>query len=468
VSYTDGRCVVTLEDAAVYRTTSFLDPTPTWENVTPTLGSGYTIASGVPNLQSVRHRGWYLAATNGTQSKVFYTADMWAEAVSWQEGAVFDGAGLKIVSYRDTPQSASIYTTTGSGTLTYDFTIDEQGWAASSGLPANYVAATGWEDTYPPDPDSIYLDSPSFSARFVSSVTVNFSTSWTGTNPLILIQATDLTTIGSSASTGTSITISVNQVVSAFKLVADPYFGGGEHFSGYLTGVVVNAVDGASVVTVSDYGNTVDVTRMVGAGTAQAFDAGYTGNAFLAGAEEQVYRAQEIGGTYSAETGGTVTGTDPNGLLVMWYRWNSTGLTNYTTEPDYIFGTAAALSSQYLHRVVGGVRTGITPSGAGAVVGINGLASWKGTQLFALMDVSGTPHLFSSANGGATWTDRGAIANASSVRVRRFSAEPNMTQRQLVIARGTSGLYYSPDGGATLTNKAAPSANAQLYAEFFG
>jgi len=143
-------------------------------------------------------------------------------------------------------------------------------------------------------------------------------------------------------------------------------------------------------------------------------------------------------------------------------------LTNYTTEPDYIFGTAAALSSQYLHRVVGGVRTGITPSGAGAVVGINGLASWKGTQLFALMDVSGTPHLFSSANGGATWTDRGAIANASSVRVRRFSAEPNMTQRQLVIARGTSGLYYSPDGGATVTNKAAPSANAQLYAEFFG
>ncbi len=157
-------------------------------------------------------------------------------------------------------------------------------------------------------------------------------------------------------------------------------------------------------------------------------------------------------------------GGQPRSILIPWYRLGSTVLKNYgLAKPDMVYASDSSSGGQTIYKVKNGVATGITPAGTPVGYSPNGLAMWKGKKIAALLKASGTPHLYTSTTTGASWTDRGAVSNATYLRIRRFNGNGDA----IVIANGTS-ITYSKDFGATLLTKSAPGGATLKTIEPYG
>ena len=80
-----------------------------------------------------------------------------------------------------------------------------------------------------------------------------------------------------------------------------------------------------------------------------------------------------------------------------------------------------------------------------------------------LAKVSGTAYLFTTSSGTA-WTDRGSMAGALAVRIRKS----DRTALPVLYIAGGSVLKYGANLGATLTNKTKPIASGILGIEVLG
>lgn len=128
----------------------------------------------------------------------------------------------------------------------YDFTIDNQGWAAwtyNGQEFGHYYAGQGWTDNYPTDPiDGIVISPPAFDEATITRVIIEFSPSWGGASPYIALEQYEHSTlIKSSTATGAMVTIIPDTPVSLtrFTLWFDPYLGNQAHYDGYIAKIKV-------------------------------------------------------------------------------------------------------------------------------------------------------------------------------------------------------------------------------------
>jgi hypothetical protein len=185
------------------------------------------------------------------------------------------------------------------------------------------------------------------------------------------------------------------------------------------------------------------------------FDAIKVGSTSLAAALGNVKVATTLGGTYSNFAGAAVTAV----TIGIPYRKFSGTTKNYSTStPDALIGTATTL-----YKVVAGMATDITPAGA-VPLGPNsaGFSQFSGLRFAVLLSVSGTTHLYTTTNGGTSFTDRGAVSGALYVRMRKG----DKNGKQLFVSGGAT-LKYSKDFGATLVNRQKPVAGGLLGIEVY-
>jgi hypothetical protein len=218
------------------------------------------------------------------------------------------------------------------------------------------------------------------------------------------------------------------------------------------------SVSGNALVRKStDYGQTFGAPVTVGTtpGSVGGYDTQMGGTVSLAAQDAKVRIATTLGGAYADETNGAVAGAEPLTIIISWYKIGSTTLKNTGSTPDYFLASSALVGGEALWKVTsGGGKVAITPSVGGTkalAVGPDGLTCWKGTYLAYLGSISGTVHLFTSTNSGTTFTDRGAVSNATMTLLRRNQS----TAKQLYWSHG-SQIGYSSNWGASPVQKQTP------------
>lgn len=491
VSPGKGAIWVSADGSAIKRTLDISVEPPVVDDVTPSDAFFTAWVMVVHDKSSNFSRAAYALGNNGTDSKIAYTTDIYADTVVWEVGSTLTGvytqmesAGLAslaggIVVYQ---QTSDVWSHTIDLADTLDgFVVSPSGagaWVPGSGVTtgdyANFRLAQ-IERTIP--------------ATTITSVTMTFDITkgtYEGVTPAITIfldvvlvasaypadipDGTDRTFSWSGVRTGvTSITPGI---VTSYD-AAPPYSYSG---SGLLKRLVITGTGtnpftglsaGSSVVSSStDYGSTW-TTRIVGDSPdgAGAFCLSRFGTVALAANDGSLKKATTFGGAFGSVTGGTTTGTYPLAARVPWYRIRSTsgGATNNSTSPDYYLSSAAAISTESLWKIVSGVKSAITPSVSGTkALGAltNGIGTYGANRVCFIGDVSGTRYIFRSTNAGSTWT-RVAVSGANSVRAQRFSPSG------LVWIAGTAtDIRYSTDGGTSWPSRTV--SGGAVYVELMG
>ncbi len=405
--------------------------------------------------------------SDGTNSKVFYTANICDKPPVWVEGAEYAGA-YTAIRPSSTPGSVEIYTpggVPGPPDYDYDFLTSDEGFTASSGVgydAANWVLGTGWYangsdathrtvdiskalvDTVTKVEVTFWVD-VNTGGTSAETIQINGSTVASGGNPPAGTNV--LTFIGSTAAT--SIGAVINSDETSLSAVAIQRMK-----------VWTGAIGDANVRLSTDYGATFGAAVTVGTtpGAQGGFDLNYIGAASLAAADQQVKKATTLGGAYSNEANGALVGGVPVLLLIAWYEFGSTTTNQFnSSSPQYLLGSSVEVSSNALWRVTGSGQTDVTPAASAVCIGPFSAMTWKGTKAAILMDIAGVRHLYSTTNlGGSppTWTDRGAVNGALYCRGRRKSKDG----RQLYIVGG-SILKYSGTQGQNLYNRTAPTTD---------
>lgn len=215
---------------------------PTWSVVTFASGTGFDFQPALNQRNT-----WYWLYTSGGnlylgRSTNFFSTTSNTLIASYNAGDVTPSFTVNPFNWREVWVAAG-KSVTGS-TTTYDFTASDGGWAVSTGGVANYSAGNGWEDTYPPAPDGIYIASPTFAEVFIADITVTFNTTFTGTSPKVGIYERDtVTEYVSSTASASSYVLTVNRLLTGFSVIADPYVGDTQDFAGYITGISFNTED---------------------------------------------------------------------------------------------------------------------------------------------------------------------------------------------------------------------------------
>lgn len=488
---TDGNSILLCESGALYTTINALSNSVTWVDITPTDLGSFEIQQAIHDPQNDFHRGAYLLASDGTNSKIWYTSDVYATTVSWTGGTAYagnyrkiegvKGAGGKVVVYQ--PNSIS-YSTPGSVTIDFDGAYSNystNGTEGSGGNPGNKVSKSGGIGVNNYSSGLMITINFSWGAT-VTNVNYQFKTTPSGyfhrrrirlyDQFNTVIYESDLSTpFGATGwsnnnwATGTvtgvyKVTIEMTGVTAAPATAID--------VDNVAVEGNIGSVGTAKIAYSEDYGVTFQTPVSLGVGVETgAFSLGRFGKSSLGGAQEIVYLAEGYNESYSSYI--LFSGQSPRGILIPWFKIGSNVDTNYGTIPNFIYGTTAAYNSHYLHLDTG-THTGISPSGTTYPISRFALASWKGTQLFALLEKSGATHLYTGTLTSTAWTatDRGAVTGAISINILRMSGVTNLSSRKFIFACGSAGLKYSGDGGATITTLTPPSNETVIYAEFFG
>lgn len=223
---------------------------------------------------------------------------------------------------------------------------------------------------------------------------------------------------------------------------------------------------GVRVATSTDDGATWTVQ---GAGTSPGSDGGFDTphlitTEFVAVMNKLVNSAS-FAGAFSDTTDGSAGAAQAILVMCPWYDFDSETTLNASVTYAFLLGLDALDSGDCLFKVNrAGTRTGITPSGATAAVGPNCATAWKGNKIAVLMSVSGTPHLFTSTDGGDSWTDQGAVdAAATYIRTRRKTGSGT----QLFWNSGSNIAYRATFSGTTVLTP-FPGTGTCLGVECYG
>lgn len=493
----DGNFVVVTDGTGVYRTSKFITggANPPWEDITPP-SSSVIAGIALDHTRSDGTVGLYVLGNDETNSYLDYLADVTGNAADYVRGESVLGV-YQSVRVMDAPGQVEMYSPeeatiprydAGTHTITFEgdgylnFTITS-GAIADGGYnsdhccgAANYfveveivfpndktvtgassVGRIGWpgigsQSLWPhlyayDSSDTLLVDSTNPAGHNYNWRYTSFPINKTGVRKLIFYF------MGSS---GSGISPAMDNLSFTFSEDDPPSAGG----------------NGTVVQYSADYGVTLSGDSLPSSpnGGPGGFDVARAGDVSLAAGDGQVYKATTKGGAYtSAGTDGATSGAQPVLIMYPWYRRNSTAVKNFSTStPDYVLGASALVSSECLWWVAGaGGRTNITPSGATAAAGPDCVAAYYGTKLAAIMLVSTTPTLFTSTDGGATWTNRGALATGSKyVRFRRVGGNGN----QVYVVSGAN-IKYSGNAHAaapTWTTKTGPTTTTLVALEVWG
>lgn len=420
--------------------------------------------------------------SNGTDSKVHRTDNIFASTVVWSATSAMAGVynQLRITGASD---RVAIYSPSeDQDVLTFDFTIDDQGWTAGNGSQANYIAAQGWS----------YADFFAGGDTRAALIEYDFGVSKHLTSIKYIFNRTNGTTstpgdydeiIGRTGGSGGTNTIVYAPTVTnppqgtgiSFEWTGSAdadwlFLGPSSSFGDFTGSVLITKV----IVTVgsgnararysSDNGATFgsEVTIGTTPGGEGAFDVQKNGTVSIAAMALKTRKATTWGGAFSDDQ--TFT-TNPKCIVLPWYTRNSLSALNSGSSPEYIVGLDAADGSgNTLYWIVGGSPVDITPEiggVAGVVVGPNALTTWKGKYLAGLFSFSGVTKCMTSINGGAAWTTRGNV-DATAIRVRRLSSTPGQ------FAAAGVALRYTGTWGNSLVPKTKPSSSDLLFFEFYG
>ena len=429
----------------------------------------------------------YLLASDGTNSAVWYTPNIAAGSVEWTKGANISGVytvmratntvgGVLIYSAGSagTVISDPMTTSFGSNTLTissaYPFgvwgTHDIGGIYQSTGGRTGGGCSISQMDYDPPH--SRYKEESTVAIDLGGVHTVTAASLWgrsdTNGDPYSLgIYAWDAskTFIGVLNADYSNSTTAWRQLTFSGSEPGVRYisfFSEQNHSSGkcYLDDISVTFDGGSSTVCYSsDHGATFSAPITVGAtpGTVGGFDVQRAGTISYAAAAGAVYKATTLGGAYSSWYS-VPSSANPVCAIIPYYRRNSTTRNTSVSDPDVVI----ACDNGKLYWINGttATATDITPSGVSAFDNANCVTTSYGHHLTVFGKVSGTYHLFTSTDGGATWADRGARTSPTFIRDRRNdtrAATSGTNKGQLYLADGS--IYYSSawaSGGMFIRN----------------
>jgi hypothetical protein len=194
----------------------------------------------------------------------------------------------------------------------------------------------------------------------------------------------------------------------------------------------------------SNYGATFAGSQAPGTspGTVGGFDVQQAGTISYAAISAAVVKASTFGGIYSAFI--ATTGAAAVCIIVPWYTRNSTTAKNTTgATPDCIVALDGVDSDGgSLYWVAGGtgVKTDITPTAGMTFDSPNCVTTSYGTHIAVFGKISGVYHLYTSTNGGTSWTDRGTLTTPHFIRGRRRD------NRVVTYGGGNHGQLYVTDG----------------------
>lgn len=488
VASRNGNTVLVWTDSALWLSLNFLSAAPTYRDITPATGVEIKSAQFDPTDVNMTRAYCLVYDAAADESVVYRTDNVFANPPEWTAGAAAIGE-YDLLRLSSSEGELTIYRSgevyTGNWSQEFDFAYGQQGWepqvrpvwgecAVWSGnrwtdVHVEREQATIIERAFTLSPGStitrIYVYGGLTSIRFYLVFRnayvdlVNCTRTSPGYDPLE--GYADV----SYDDTTTRIGVEVD---------APEY---GSNYS-YINRVVVEGTGSdpfageARTRTSTDFGTTWGAEVVVGTSPTApgAADTIRVGDVILAAASEQV-RTAAIGGAYSDETNGDLSGADPALLLIPLRDFGAATKNTSEATPEYLLGTSDIDGSgETLYRVTDAGKTAITPtiSGVDALpVGPEAAAIpyANSSKIALLATVSGVVHLLTTANGGSSWTDRGALANdAWSVRMRRS----DRAALQLFIADGADGPAYSPNFGATIIHKPWPSSDPVIGCEVYG
>ena len=191
------------------------------------------------------------------------------------------------------------------------------------------------------------------------------------------------------------------------------------------------------------------------------------GTKVLAGSAGAV-RVATSGGAYANETNSPASGV---AIKIPRYRIGGTSDNTDVAQPDYYVGANAEVTSETLWSVKAATgATAVTPDGTASgelIFNPQGLdvAFYDSNRVAVLTSKVGVITLWTSTNGGSTWSDRGAMGvGTSHVRFRKGDTSGT----QLFLADEDSGVGVSSDFGANIEYKASPDVGVVKGVEVYG
>lgn len=437
-----------------YRTYDIIVATPVWDAVTPPNALA-TIVMLIMDKGTDFSRGAYCLSTDGTDSVVSYTDDVFETVPVWTD-SVNPGIGYYICSTRGVPGEVYVALNGSAPSGCADIWEVVNGTETSrtsDTITADAVLISGHYHITIED-NSLAVPPVDTVCRYINVVINSGHVTTTGWWPC----GSPTEVIGlfnNSTCVWALDMVDTSPFSITFGLSADA-----------MCGTCTTPAGEAFSVLSHDFGSTWDDPQPFGTIlTPSGFDVGRKGLVSYAGDTEQVVNA--FGGAYSTESrGGTgLTGTYPIAIKIPDLRNGSSSLTNISGAASYLFQTADFVSGEAWFKVLK-IRVPMTPSVGGVkAVGVSplGIDAWRGKTFMGIGDVDDggiIRYVFVSRSTGAGWNHT-AKSGAVAVRARRLSQLGN----QWILSRGGSGCEYTQDWGATWTSK---SSDETLYAEIFG
>lgn len=405
--------------------------------------------------------GCYLLVSDGTNSYVLYnpnTATPGAYA-NWSAGDQIVGeyTVLRAGNVAGQIEAYAPSSTTTSTGITYDFSLNDGGWIqdpARVGGPYGAYSAGAWRTQANGVPQQ------------VMSILVNLSTPMNVTS-LRIVYHCDTAALGgsrliqSNGGTGESqhfLNTNAGDFDDTFSALPDTSetqilvsLDTNLNTPNNVTKVVVNGTvpSGLSAVNYSpDYGATWNGAQSVGTspGAVGGFDLQRAGGVSYAGCAAKVRKATALGGGYADFV--ACTGANPVCVIVPYYKRNSSTFNTSTSTPDVIIALNTPDSGGgTLYWVDGAtaVKTDITPVAGMTFDNANCVTVRYGKNIAVFGLVGGVYKLYTSLDGGGTWTLRGTVTSPTFIRCRRNDSRPaGVNKGQLYLASASpSTVGYS-------------------------
>lgn len=448
---------------------ALLTTTPGTRDVTPSDVLG-TIRDG----RLGAGKDFYLLSSDGTNSRVHYTEDVFAGAVVWTYGADISGTYTELVT--SATQGEVYLYSPGDGTWchTFDFTVENDGWAVVSEDDYNfgsYSAGVGWTTTdhvtTAGSPDAGYravVIKREFTTSAITDISVTYNlTKGTYSVPAsrgILLsdgvwsiaEADFSSELFNAMVDGTALVHSwtgsrsisrLNVFLRSSQDNSSPYSYSGAALitSIQICGTGANPFGGsgsASTVYSADFGATFAAARSVGAspGAWGGIDTSKIGTQVLASASGQTMKA-ETGGIYAAYG----TAHSQGAYVIPRYIFTSSTTGNTGATPEYLLFAPVLDTGASMWRVTAGGNTftDITPIRStveGLAVGYRSIAMWwrSGSKIVAVAEFGGAVRrLCCSDDSGATFTFSGTLhSEAVAVTTRKSDT----AVKQVFVANG--------------------------------
>lgn len=457
--------------------------TPNATNITPsTIGSYSLVQPLIDPFFTVSAVPAYLLGNDGaTVSTTWYAPNAAAVGPAWTMGATVGGVYTVLRATR-TANSIMIYSpsVTGTGTTYTDdlatalgaqtHTLPYAGLARWSSSNSGVYQATGGRTgggciigqntgvSDPPHPPNPKWDAIA-AIDLGSSTVVTAASFWVFTNTTknaVLIDFCDSggsvvhewVTTSPAASTWTQINWTGSYSGIRYLMLTLEWGGAGS-FDMRVDDLSVTYGSGSSaaVSLSTDAGTSFGVAIPVGTVLSGqgGFDVQRAGSVSYAAASGAVYKATILGGTYSSHT--TYGSSAPVCVIIPYYRRGSTTSSQTAvSDPDYIVALSTAdTGTSTLYFVDGATATkhDITPVAGITFSHPDCLTIRYGTEILVWGTVSGVEKLYSSQNGGTSWTFVSNIASAGKIRCRRNDNRVPPAGQAFLVQGATSVVDYS-------------------------